>query len=160
MSIFFKNVSPYHGEQFCTVSGSMRRLTLLLINLVKTLEITTKQLENIILHILKQKQIRKNTKTQVFLLLHFCTINSRNVTSLCHAKSHSEKKYCSKLLVNPYSGLSSEIQTVYGRVTSTEHRQHGGRCLFREKDYKPFILSVFPHVTRRLLSTHFSRILH
>ena len=70
----------HHGEQFCTVSGSMRRLTLSLINLVKTLEITTEQLKNITLHILKQKQIRKNTKTQVFLLLHFCKINSRNVT--------------------------------------------------------------------------------
>ena len=106
-----------HGEQFRTVSGSMRRLKLPLINLVKTLEITTKQLKNIILHILKQKQIRKKTKTQVFLSLHFCTINSRNVTSVCHAKSHNAKKYCSKLLVKPYSGLSSEIQTVYVRVT-------------------------------------------
>ena len=76
------------ANRFRTVSGSIRRLTLSLINLVKTLEITTKQLKNIILHILKQKQIRKKTKTQVFLLLHFCTINSRNVTSLCHAKSH------------------------------------------------------------------------
>ena len=70
----------HHGEQFRTVSGSMRRLTLSLINLVKTLEITTDQLKNITSHILKQKQIRKNTKTQVFLLLHFCKINSRNVT--------------------------------------------------------------------------------
>ena len=70
----------HHGEQFRTVSGSMRRLTLSLINLVKTLEITTEQLKNITLHILKQKQIRKNTKTQVFLLLHFFKINSRNVT--------------------------------------------------------------------------------
>ena len=72
----------WHGEQFRTVSGSIRRLKLTLINLVTTLEITTKQLKNIILHILQQKQIRKKTKTQVFLLLHFCTINSRNVTSL------------------------------------------------------------------------------
>ena len=31
---------------------------------------------------------------------------------------------------------------------------------FGKKIYKPFILSVSPHVTRRLLSTHFSRILH
>ena len=52
-----------HGEQFRTVSGSMNRLTLSLINRVKTLEITTKQLKSIILHILKQKQIRKKTKT-------------------------------------------------------------------------------------------------
>ena len=57
-----------HGDQFRAVSGSMRRLTLSLIDLVKTLEITTKQLKNITLHILKQKQIRKKTKTQVFLL--------------------------------------------------------------------------------------------
>ena len=69
----------------------MRRLTLSLINLVKTLEITTKQLKNIILHILKQKQIRKKTKTQVFLLLHFCTMNSRNVTSLCHEVTQCEE---------------------------------------------------------------------
>ena len=116
-AVQFKALLDIHGEQFRTVSGSMRRLTLSLINLVKTLEIITKQLKNIILHILKQKQIRKKTKTQVFLLLHFCTINSRNVTSLCHAKSHNAKKYCSKLLVKPYSGLSSEIQTVYVRVT-------------------------------------------
>ena len=95
--------NPLHGEQFRTVSGLIRRLTLSLINLVKTLETTTKQLKNIILHILKQKQIRKKTKTQVFLLLHICTINSRNVTSLCHAKSHNAKKYCSKLLVKPTS---------------------------------------------------------
>ena len=70
----------HRGEQFRTVSGSMRRLTLSLINLVKTLEITKELLKNITLHILKQKQIRKNTKTQVFLLLHFFKINSRNVT--------------------------------------------------------------------------------
>ena len=31
---------------------------------------------------------------------------------------------------------------------------------FGKKIYKPVILSVSPHVTRRLLSTHFSRILH
>ena len=97
----------------------MPRLTLSLINLVKTLEITTKQLKNIILHILKQKQIRKKTKTKVFWLLYFCTMNSRNVTSLCHAKSHNAKKYCSKLLVTPYSGLSSEIQTLCNGALST-----------------------------------------
>ena len=49
----FKGLLDIHGEQFRTVSGSMRRLTLSLINLVKTLEITTKQLKNVILHILK-----------------------------------------------------------------------------------------------------------
>ena len=60
---------------------------------------------------------KEDKKPKVFLLLHFCTINGRNVTSVCHAESHNAKKYCSKLLVKPYSGLSSEIQTVYVRVT-------------------------------------------
>ena len=52
-AVQFKALLDIHGEQFRTVSGSMRRLTLSLINLVKTLEITTKQLKNVILHILK-----------------------------------------------------------------------------------------------------------
>ena len=54
----------------------------------------------------------KEDKNPSFLVITFCTINRRNVTSLCHAKSHNAKKSRSKLLVKLYSGLSSEIQTI------------------------------------------------
>ena len=71
MNIFFKDFSPYHGEQFCTVSGSMRRLTLLLINLVKTLEITTKQLKKYNFTHTQTKTNSKEDKNPSFLVITF-----------------------------------------------------------------------------------------
>ena len=96
----------------------MRRLTLYIINKssknIRNYHKATKKYNFTHTHI---KTNSKEDNNSSFLVITFCTINSRNVTSLCHAKSHNAKKYCSKLLVKPYSGLSSEIQTVYVRVT-------------------------------------------
>ena len=98
----------------------MRRLTLYIINKssknIRNYHKATKKYNFTHTHI---KTNSKEDNNSSFLVITFCTINSRNVTSLCHAKSHNAKKIetRSKLLVKLYSGLSSEIQTVYVRVT-------------------------------------------
>ena len=133
----------------------MRRLTLSLINLVKTLEITTEQLKNISLHILIQKQIRKNTKTQVFLLLHFCTVNSRNVTSLCHAKSHNAKKYCSSFLssrtadfqvkfkLHSESNINGTLSTWWPMFTSGKRFINLSFCCYLYMSQEDFFQPIF-----------------
>ena len=151
----------HHGKQFHTVSGSMHRLPLSLINLVRTLEITTKQLKNITLHILKQKQIGKKTKTQVFLLLHFAqstAVMSHHFVTRSHTMQRNTvpiflssltADFQVKFKLHSESNIKGTLSTWWPMFTS------GKRFIF-----KPFILSVSPHVTRTLLSTHFSRILH
>ena len=69
-----------HGEQFRTVSGSMRRLTLSLINLVKTLEITTKQLNECYFTHTQTKTNSKGNKNPSFLVITFL----HDQQPLCH----------------------------------------------------------------------------